>query len=59
MLALTGKASDAVHMITSGITASRVNGNNIVDAIVLIIFGERPCENSVNSMTPGAALAKR
>ena len=35
LLALTGKASDAVQMITSGITALSVNGSNIVDALVV------------------------
>ena len=35
LLALTGKASDAVQMITSGITACAVNWSNIMDADVL------------------------
>ena len=43
ILALTGKASDAVQMITSGITAWRVNGSNIVAAVVSIISGEGLC----------------
>ena len=41
--ALTVKASDAVHMITSGITALRVNGRNTVDAVVVITFDESLC----------------
>ena len=35
LLALTGKASDAVHMITSGITACAVNRSNIVMPLYL------------------------
>ena len=43
LLALTGKASDAVQMITSGIDRISVNGSNTVYAVVLIIFGESLC----------------
>ena len=35
LLALTGKASDAVPMIISGVTAYAVNRNNDVDTIKL------------------------
>ena len=43
LLALTGKAADAVQMITSGISRISVNGSDVVDAVVLIIFGESLC----------------
>ena len=43
VLALTGKASDAVQMITSGHRCMSVNGSNIVDAVVSILFGEGLC----------------
>ena len=43
VLALTGKASDAVQMITSGITALRSTGATLFDAVVLVIFGESLC----------------
>ena len=43
VLALTGKASDAVQMITSGITAWRSTGATVFDADVLVIFGESLC----------------
>ena len=58
-IALTGKASDAVEMITSGIAAYRSTGATCVRAVAFIIFGERAMQNSANSMTLGAALAKR
>ena len=59
VLALTGKASDAVQMITSGITAWRVNGSNIVHAVGTYHIWREPMRNSANSMMLGAALAKR
>ena len=43
VFALTGKASDAVQMITSGITALRSTGATVLAAVVLIIFGESLC----------------
>ena len=43
VLALTGKASDAVHMITSGITAWRSTGATVVYAVVFVIFGKGIC----------------
>ncbi len=43
VLALTGKASDAVQMIASGITAYRSTGATTVCAVALIIFGESLC----------------
>jgi hypothetical protein len=39
----TGKASDAVRTITSGLSAWRATGNNGVDADVLVIFDESSC----------------
>ena len=43
LLALTGKAADAVQMITSGHHRIAVNGSNTVDAVVVITFGESLC----------------
>ena len=43
VLALTGKASDAVQMITSGITALRSTGATLWMPLYLIIFGESLC----------------
>jgi tetratricopeptide (TPR) repeat protein len=43
VLALTGKASDAVQMTTAGITAWRVNGGNSAFAVVFIAFDESLC----------------
>ena len=43
VLALTGKASDAVQMHHFRDHRMSVNGSNIVDAVVLIIFGESLC----------------
>ena len=59
LLALTGKASDAVQMITSGIDCMAVNGSNSVDAVVSCHIWREPMRNSANSMTLGAASAKR
>ena len=39
----TGKSSDAVRMITSGIAALRSTGSTYVDALACIIFGESIC----------------
>ena len=58
LLALTGKASDAVQMITSGITAFRSTGATMWMPLSCHIWRE-PMRNSANSMTLGAALAKR
>ena len=43
LLALTGKASDAVQMITSGITAYRSTGATMWMPLYLVIFGEGLC----------------
>ena len=43
LLALTGKASDAVHMITSGMTAYRLNGSNMWLPLYLSSLGESLC----------------
>ena len=59
VLALTGKASDAVQMITSGIAACRSTGATVVDATRTCHIWREPMRNSANSMTLGAALAKR
>ena len=59
LLGLTGSASDAVQMITSGITAWRSTGATQCFTVVVIIFGEQPMLSLANSMTLGAALAKR
>ena len=57
VMALTGKASDAVHVLTSGITASRSTGATLWMPLyfhawraLILILG--------NSMTLGAASAK-
>jgi hypothetical protein len=42
VFALTGKAADAVHMLTSGISFP-VNSRNVVCAVAAIIFGESVC----------------
>ena len=59
VLALTGKARDAVQMITSGITAFRSTGATCVDAVGISHIWREPMRNSANSMMLGAALAKR
>ena len=43
VLALTGKASDAVQMITSGISCISLNGSNTYGCRCSIIFGESLC----------------
>ena len=43
VLALTGKAADAVQMITSGLTAYRSTGTTMWMPIVFVIFGEGLC----------------
>ena len=43
ILALTGKYSDAVHQITSGIAALQINRINICFADLAINSGESPC----------------
>jgi hypothetical protein len=58
VLALTGQASEAIHMITSGITVARSTGAKIWMPLCCLIW-RVPMRNSVNSMMPGAALAKR
>ena len=59
VLALTGKASDAVQMIDLRDRRIAVNGSNTVDAVVFVISWRGPMRNLANSMTLGAALAKR
>ena len=59
LLALTGKASDAVQMITSGISRMAVNGSNIMHAVCIYHIWRGPMRNLANLMTLGAALAKR
>ena len=44
VLALAGKASDAVQMVTSGHHCMAVNGGNNVCAIVFVIFGSAYAE---------------
>ena len=56
---LTGKASDAVQMITSGITAWRSTGATVCVPLCAYRIWRGPMRNSANSMTLGAALAKR
>ena len=58
VLALTGKAADAVQMITRDLRMA-VNGINVCIPSLLIIFGEQPMPTLANSMMLGAALAKR
>ena len=58
LLALTGKASDAVHMITSGLTAWRSTGATLWVPLYLSYLA-RAYADLGNSMTLGAALAKR
>ena len=59
VLALTGKASDAVQTITSGVTAMRSTGTTMWMPLWLIISGKSQAEHRINLMTPGAALARR
>ena len=59
VLALTGKASDAIQMITSGISGIAVNGSNNLDAVDCSHIWRAPMRSSGNSMTLGAASAKR
>ena len=58
VLALTGKASDAVHMITSGIAALRSTGATDLVPFVLAYLARAYAELA-SSMTLGAALMKR
>ena len=58
LLALTGKASDAVQMITSGITACGQREQRLWMPLYLSYLA-RPMRSLANSMTLGAALAKR
>ena len=59
LFALTGKASDAVRMIASGIAAFRSAGQHAVFAVCTYHIWREPMRNSANSMTLGAALARR
>ena len=43
VLALTGKASDAVHVIDLGYHRTSVNGGNSASAILLVVSGGRSC----------------
>ena len=58
LLALTGKASDAVHMLTSGIAAWRRPDQHF-GAVVCCHIWRKPMRNSANSTRLGAALARR
>ena len=58
VLALTGKASDAVQMITSGSPHGGQREQPCVRRFICHIW-RVPMRNSANSMTLGAALAKR
>jgi tetratricopeptide (TPR) repeat protein len=58
LFALTGKASDAVHMITSGITALRSTGQHFGYHCSYHIW-RGSMRNLANSMTLAAALAKQ
>ena len=44
VLALTGRAADAVQMITSGVTAWRSTGATVLDAVAHVVLGECLCE---------------
>ena len=57
VLALTGQASDAVHMLGSAITALRSTGATLWMPSQLSYLA-RAYANSANSMTLGAVLAK-
>ena len=59
VLALTGKASDAVQALTSGITAFRSTGATAFVPLHLSNIWRAPMPNSDNSMMLGAALTKR
>ena len=58
LFALTAKASDAVQMITSGITAWRSTGATLWAPLRMSHLA-RAMRSLTNSMTLGAALAKR
>jgi tetratricopeptide (TPR) repeat protein len=58
LLASTGKAPNAVQMITLGIAAWRSTGSTLWIPFLYHIW-RGPMRNSVSSMTLGAALAKR
>jgi predicted ATPase len=58
VLALSGKASDAVQMITSGIAAWRSTGAHCGCRCIYRIW-QGPMRNSTNSTTLGTTLAKR
>jgi hypothetical protein len=55
LLALTGKASEAVRMITSRIAEVRPSGTTMGWGHI----SREPMRNSANLMSPGAASAKR
>ena len=59
VLALTGKASDAVQMITSAHCRIAVNGNNSLDRRCTCHIWREPMLILANSMMLGAALAKQ
>ena len=59
VLAMTGKAVGRGSHDHLRDDCMALNGSNIVGAVVSIIFGEQPMQISANSMTLGAALAKR
>ena len=59
LFALTGKASDAVQRITSGIAALRSTGTAFWMPLHVVISWREPMRSLANSMTLGAASAKR
>ena len=58
LLVLTGKAADAVQMITSGHRRMAVNGSNKILCRCIYHIWREPMRNLANSMTLGAVLAK-
>ena len=59
LLALTGKASDAIQHAHLRDRCMAINGINTMVAVLSFTFGESLCGTWANSMTLGAALAKR
>ena len=57
VLALTGRASDAIEMLISGIAACADNGSDSLFAILFAAFGPRPC--GAWAIRGGLALHRR
>ena len=53
VLAVTGKAAEAVQDLASGIAANAINRKHDVDACVPVLSGAEPRQTSVNSTQPG------